>query len=460
MVRDDRLESLIVNKEMAVPSSIEQAIRPEDRYVAAFEMQDGHTLNGSNATVQGLRREAIQAFSMLGIPTRKSEAWKYTSIEKALRHDYKIQGAGAPVPVSKQDIAQFLVPDLDSHVVVLTNGRFNDELSSIGTLPSGVVISGFAQAAEAHPEIVNRHFAQIADFRAEPFTALNTAFTQDGLFIYIPRGVALEKPVQVVRLIHAHEDVMLQPRNLFVAEDGGAVRVIESEHALAGGKTFTNAVTEIYTGRHANVEYYKLEDSGEDATLVDTTQAHQEEDSVCSVYTFTFSGDIVRNNLSFLLNGEHCESHLYGLFLGRGRMHVDNHTLVDHATPNCNSNELYKGILNDESTGVFNGKVFVRRDAQKTNAYQSNKSIVLTDRAKMYAKPELEIYADDVRCSHGATTGQLDPESIFYLRTRGITPQQARAMLLLAFARDVLDNVRIEPLRAALDEAVHARFTG
>lgn len=445
---------------MAVPSSIDQATRPEERFVAAFEMQDGHTLNGSNANVQGLRREAIQAFSMLGLPNRKTEAWKYTNIEKALRHDYKIKGAGAPVPVSRQDLEQFLVPDLDSHVVVLTNGQFNEELSSIGKLPAGVVISGFAQAAEAHPEIVNRHFSKIADFHAEPLVALNTAFTQDGLFIYVPRGVVVEKPVQVVQFVHAHEDVMVQPRNLFVVEDGGVVRVVESEHAIAGGKTFTNAVTEIYTGKHANVEYYKLEDSGEDATLVDTTQAYQEEGSVCSVYTFTLSGDLVRNNLTFLPNAEHCESHLFGLFLGRGKMHVDNHTLVDHAKPNCNSNELYKGILNDDSTGVFNGKVFVRPDAQKTNAYQSNKSIVLTDRAKMYAKPELEIYADDVKCSHGATTGQLDPEALFYLRSRGIPHEQARAMLLLAFARDVLDNVKLEPLRAVLDEAVHSRFTG
>jgi Fe-S cluster assembly protein SufD len=169
---------------------------------------------------------------------------------------------------------------------------------------------------------------------------------------------------------------------------------------------------------------------------------------------------VVRNNLTFLPDAEHCESHLFGLFLGRGQMHVDNHTLVDHAKPNCNSNELYKGILNDDSTGVFNGKVFVRPDAQKTNAYQSNKSIVLTDRAKMYSKPELEIYADDVKCSHGATTGQLDREALFYLRSRGITMEQARAMMLLAFARDVLDNVKLEPLRAVLDEAVHSRFTG
>ncbi|HET6567134.1 MAG TPA: Fe-S cluster assembly protein SufD [Rhodothermales bacterium] len=445
---------------MAAPAAIEQPTRPEDRFVAAFEMQDGHTLNGSNANVQGLRREAIQAFAELGIPTRKAEAWKYTNIEKVLRHDYKLSPAGAPAKVLRQEVERRRIPGLEAHVVVLVNGRFDPDLSDVRSLPKGVLVSGFAQASEAHPDLVNRHFSRYADFRSEALTALNTAFTQDGAFVYVPRGVALDRPVHVVSITDASEDVLVQPRHLFVAEEGAVLAVVQSDHAMDHRKTLVNAVTEVYVGARACVDCYKLQDAGDDASAIDTTQVYQEAGSACSVYTATLSGGVVRNNLNFLPNGEQCESHLYGLCLGHGQMHVDNHTLVDHARPECQSNELYKNILDGYSVGVFNGKVFVRRDAQKINAYQSNKNIVLTDTAKIYAKPELEIYADDVRCSHGATTGQLDPEAVFYLRSRGIPETQARAMMLLAFARDVLDNVKLAPLRQLLDEAVQARFSG
>jgi Fe-S cluster assembly protein SufD len=440
-----------------MPATIHETSRPEDRFVAAFERLEGHTLNGSNARIQGLRKEAIQSFSMLGIPTRKSEAWKYTNIEKALRHDYKIQPA-FKTAVQPFDVERFLIPGLDAYLVVLVNGRYNEELSRTGNLPEGVMISGFARAAETHAQVVDAHFARYADIHTEPLVALNTAFTQDGLFIYVPKGTEVERPVHILNLVQADEDVLLQPRNLVIVEEASSLRLIETLHTAGAAKTLTNAVTELRAGPYARTELYKLQDGGAAASLIDSVQVYQEASSNCSVYTFTFSGNLVRNNLSFLPDAEHCESHLFGLFLGKGQMHVDNHTLVDHAMPNCFSNELYKGVLDDESTGVFNGKVYVRRDAQKTNAYQSNKAIVLTESAKMYSKPELEIYADDVKCSHGATTGQLDPEAVFYLRSRGLSEPHARAMLLLAFARDVLENVKLEPLREYLDEAVHSRF--
>ncbi len=217
-------------------------------------------------------------------------------------------------------------------------------------------------------------------------------------------------------------------------------------------------MTEVFVGAHAHVDRYEIQDESARTSIVNKVRAYQQTGSVFRNSTFTFSGEVIRNNVEILPDAEHCETHLYGLFLGDGVMHVDNHTLVDHARPNCFSNELYKGILDDKATGVFNGKVLVRLDAQQTNAYQSNKSILLTDTARMYSKPELEIYADDVKCSHGATTGQLDEDALFYLRSRGLTEKRARAILLTAFARDVLNNVVIEPLRVYLDTLVTARF--
>lgn len=445
---------------MAAPTAIDQPTRLEDRFVAAFEMQNGHTLNGNNANVQGLRREAIQAFAALGFPTRKAELWKYTNIEKVLRHDYRLLSGGTDARAPLQNVKRYRIPGLEAHVIVLVNGHYDPDLSSVGTLPEGVLLSGFARASSAHPDLINRHFGRYADFRIDALAALNTAFTQDGAFVYVPRGVKLEKPVHVISITDTDDDVLVQPRHLFVAEEGTALSIIQSDHVVGQSKTFVNAVTEIYVGARANVDCYKLQDAGDDASGVDTTQIYQEEESICSTYTATLSGGVVRNTLRFLPDAEGCESHLYGLSLAHGHMHVDNHTLVDHAKPNCESNEMYKSILDENATGVFNGKVFVRPDAQKTNAYQSNKSIVLKDTAKMYTKPELEIYADDVRCSHGATTGQLDAEAIFYLRSRGISESQARAMMMLAFARDVLDNIKLTPLREMLDEAVHSRFAG
>lgn len=437
---------------------VELSTSPEDQFVSTFQMMEGHTLNGSNATIQGIRKDAIEHFRTLGIPDRKNEAWKYTNIEKVLRHSFKLQPPAKQVKCSLQDIEPFLVPGLDAHLVVLVNGRFDENLSSIGTLPDGVIVSGFAHASETYEEIVNRHYAKYADYRSEPFTALNTAFTRDGVFVYVPRNRVVDRPIHILSVISTDEDLLIQPRMLFVIEDNAQVRIIESGHSLTHTRTLTNSVTEIFVGESAFVDHYKIQREGDEAVQINNLQVYQEANSFMTTDTITLGGGLVRNNLNFLPNAEHCETHLYGLFLGKGNMHVDTHTLVDHARPNCVSDETYKGILDDSSTGVFNGKVYVRPDAQQTNAYQSNRSILLTDTAHMYSKPELEIYADDVRCSHGATTGQLDREAVFYLRSRGITEQQAIALLLLAFARDVLEHVNIEPLRENLDTLIKNQF--
>lgn len=429
----------------------------EERFRSAFAMHEGHTLNGSNAALHGLRRRAMDAFAELGFPNRKAEAWKYTNLDRHLRTDYNLYLTPKAGTITAEDVDAAAIPGLDAYRLVLINGRFAPHLSDLSALPKGVVITSFANATEKHADLVNPHLGRYAKTN-EAYTALNTAFAQDGYFMYVPKNVQVERPLLVVNLVDVTEDTFLQPRNLIVAEHGSGLKIVEQRVRRGTANVFSNIVSEAFVGVNAHVDHYVIQDEGEGATQVYTFHVYQERDSVFSTNTTTLSGDVVRNNLTLVPDAENCESHMLGLFLCNGTMHVDNHTLVDHTQPNCFSNELYKGILADRATGVFNGKVFVRPDAQKINAYQTNQSILLSDTAHMYSKPELEIYADDVKCSHGATTGQLDPEAIFYLRTRGITERRARALLLLAFARDVLDDVKIDAVRDYLDARIGERF--
>ena len=439
-----------------MPAVINKQTRLEDRFIAAFN--HSVSLNGADAGLQRLRKEAIECFAALGFPARKAEAWKYTNIGKILKRPYALPLGPADADVARGDVEPFLIADLDAHLAVLVNGRFSAALSSLKDLPEGMVVTGLAHARDTHTDLVEAHFARYADYKDEAFTALNTAFAHDGLFVYVPRHRVVEKPVLVINFVTAGEEAFVQPRHLVVVEENAQVKLIQRRASQTETKTFVNVVTEVFVGAHAHVDRYEIQDDPAHTSVVNNVRVYQQTGSVYRNSTFTFSGEIIRNNVTILPDAEHCETHLYGLFLSNGVMHVDNHTLVDHARPHCFSNELYKGILDDRSTGVFNGKVLVRRDAQQTNAYQSNKSILLTDTARMYSKPELEIYADDVKCSHGATTGQLDDDALFYLRSRGLTEKRARAILLTAFARDVLDNVKIAPLRAYLDTLVTARF--
>lgn len=441
-----------------MPTVLDSSVRPEDRFISAFEVNKGETLNGTNASIARQRETAIERFADLGIPTNQLEAWKYTNIAKVLDRPYALHLAPDTPPVVHDDLAPFWIDDLDAHRIVLVNGRYDEALSDVGTLPEGVVVSGLNAAGKSHPDLVEAHYGAHAEFDTNALTALNTAFVQDGYFVYVPSGTVVETPIFVLQVNTSDEDLFVQPRNLVVVEDGAMARIIESQHTLGAMRTFTNAVSEMALGEKGNLDHYLIQHEGDHASRVQTTYAYHEAGSVFSTNTVTLSGDVVRNNLTITPDGPHCESNLFGLFLGKGDMHVDNNTLVDHVQPDCLSNELYKGVLNDQSTGVFNGKVFVHRDAQRINAYQSNKSIVLTDEAQIYSKPELEIYADDVQCSHGATSGQLDEEGLFYLRSRGLSEERARILMLRGFVRDVIDEVKIEALHDHLDALVADRF--
>ena len=417
-------------------------------------------LNGAASTpINNIRKEARDYFETLGFPDRKAEEWKYTRANSITKYDFSQSFSKEESDISEIDVEKLLVPDLETNTIVLINGRYSNELSKIISDPKEVFVCGFSEAQKSHPQIFNNHFAKYADYKIDGFTALNTAFANNGVFIYVPKDVELKVPLLLINIIDSKTPNLLsQQRNLIVAEKGSRISIIDSYETIGNNYNFLNTVTEISADEKSNVHYYKIQNDGNKNIHVGTTQVHQEKDSHFNSVTLSWGGNIIRNNLNSLLNGTGCECHMYGAFVLSGEQHVDNHTLVDHSVPNCFSNELYKGILDDTSTGVFNGKVMVRKDAQKTNAYQSNKNILLTDTATINTKPQLEIFADDVKCSHGATTGQLNKEELFYLRTRGIGEDEAMAMLLYAFASEVIQTIEISPLRNILFDKLNEKL--
>ncbi len=436
----------------------DNALAPLDAFAQAFEALDGHALNGTNSRLQRRRHASIAQVQALGLPTRRSEDWKYTRIERALDHPFALAAGPWNGTLDAADLDAARVPGLDAHTVVLVNGSFQEGHSRLGALPEGVIVMGLRTALAEHADLVDAHLDTYTRGDSEVFTALNTAFLTDGLFVYVPKGAALEKPIHLIHVFDAPRDVLVQPRVLVVAEENAQVTVVETARVRGKGRVFVNHVAEFSVGVRAHARHYRVQDEGPQTIEVTTLDAYQRRESTFSTTVATLSGDVVRNNVRILPDAEHCESHMQGLFLADGTMHVDNATFMDHAQPNCESKELYKGVLWDQAKGVFYGKVLVRPDAQKTNAYQSSRSIILGDDAEMYSKPELEIYADDVQCSHGAATGKLDPDALFYLRARGLDLNQARALMLLAFARDVTDTITLPALHDWLDEKLQMRF--
>jgi Fe-S cluster assembly protein SufD len=403
-----------------------------------------------------LREEAFRRFTNAGFPTTRDEEWKYTNIAPIAAGNF--MPAGNATTLDLAAIEPFLIAGNDVHRFVFVNGLFNASLSDSKSLPSGV-IAGALSAHANHPA-VKQHLGKSVGVTSGAMVDLNTAFIAEGAFVYVPAFCKVEHPIHFLFINDATgAPTFVAPRNLFVAEEKANVQVIESFHSL--GQThngFTNAVTEVVTQPGAILDLTKVQLEGTSAYHIGFTAACQHRESEFHITTLTLDGAIVRNNLNILLSGEHCTAYLYGLYLLNGTQVVDNHSLVDHAVPNCQSNELYKGLIDEKAQGVFNGKVLVRKDAQKTNAYQSNKNILLSDDAIMNTKPQLEIFADDVKCSHGTTTGQLDEEALFYLRSRGIGEENAKAFLNIAFAADVIQKIAFEPLRDRLMEMMEKKL--
>ncbi len=433
-----------------------EKIGADERLIQGFSKNKAQ-LPGSKR-IASLREQAILDFQKLGLPGRKSEEYKYSNVQPLFKEEASLVNTNLPA-ANGFSIEQFQLPGLKENTAVLVNGVFSPAHSSLNKLPKGVIVCSLKEAFSKNEKLVEQHYSKYAQSGTDAFLALSTSFAGDGVFVYVPDNTIAEQAIHIISVVTGSTPSLIFPRNLFIIGKNSGVQIVESfaAHALSA-KSICIAVTEVFVDENAKAQYYKLQEDSGSASLISATHARQERNSHFDTNTVTLSGEWIRNNLEIALEGENCETHLNGLFLTEGKQHVDNHTLVDHRKPHCQSNQLYKGILGDKSTGVFNGKIFVRPDAQKTNAYQSSRNILLSDDASINTKPQLEIYADDVKCSHGSTTGQLNEDAMFYLRSRGLSTDSARNLLLSAFANDVLETVRIKELKDHLDELVRKRL--
>ncbi len=417
-------------------------------YISNFESLE-KSLNGeAKSWVHQLRQDALNKFDELGFPTTRNEEWKYTNVTPIAQENFKHVLKPDLNAVTSNDVKRFEYPGLDTHLLVFVDGHFAGQLSSVRDLPDGVKAGSLADALRSDAAPLQQHLGKYAPYQDDAFTALSTAFIIDGAYIYLPQNALVEKPIHLLFLSSSHDEPFVSyPRNLIVAGKHSKATVIETYAGLNNNRYFTNNVTEAFVDENAYVEHYKIQEESSEAYHVSTTQVYQKANSNFVSNAVTFGGLIVRNNPRAILDAEGLESTLNGLYLGTGKQLIDNHTTIDHAKPHCNSHELYKGVLDGNARGVFNGKIFVRLDAQKTDAKQTNQALLLSDDASIDTKPQLEIFADDVKCTHGATIGQLDEDAMFYLQTRGIEKEMARNILTYAFASDVINHMNIKELR-------------
>ena len=434
-------------------NTLAEAATEKDVYLSEFNRLEKELARRGRPGVQRLRRAAIARFDELGFPTPRNEDWKFTNLAPLTKVPFRPAQPVGPRPKATQ-LTHILGMEAVCRLVFV-DGYFAPELSAISGLPSGVIVGSLAAALDESSETVEAHLGRHARFEEHAFAALNTAFFRDGAFISAPKGKIVETPIHLVYIATAPaEPTVAYPRNLIIAGDNSRLPVVESYAGLADDVTFTNVVTEFVLGDGAAVDHCKVQQESVSAFHVATMQVHLGRASNFASCYVGLGGGLVRNEARALFTGEGAECTLDGLYQLDGRQHMDNHTVIDHTVPHCASHELYRGVLDGQSRGVFNGKIFVREDAQKTDAKQTNKTLLLSEDAVINTKPQLEIYADDVKCTHGATVGQLDDEAIFYLRARGIGLEDARGLLTYAFANDVVGRVRVESVRRRLEQAL------
>lgn len=408
---------------------------------------------GPKDSIQKLRNQALKTFEAKGFPSKKLEAWKYTSLNSLIQDDYLLFPKSEKA-VALNEIKHVFLYEVDTYKVVFIDGIHSPFLSDTTHDGLDVCLLSAALSKPKYSELIKKYFGSVAD-KEESMTALNTSYAREGAYIFIPPSVVAEKPIEIIHLSTGDQGpVWLQPRNLIVVDTNAQVQIVERHQSLLEHQVVTNSVTELIAHQEALVDYYKIQNDLDSASLIDNTYIAQDENSHVSVHTFSFGGKITRNNLNFYQRGEHINSTLKGITLLQGKQHVDHNTLVHHAQPNCESHQDYKGIFSDRSIGVFNGKILVDKIAQRTNAFQQNNNVILNDKAKVNTKPQLEIFADDVRCSHGCTIGQLDEEALFYLRSRGIPKKEAKGLMTYAFANNVLQSVQIPTLKKRINKLI------
>lgn len=428
-------------------------------YVQEFGVRNGTATAEGPDWLEPVRRAAIDRFAATGFPTARDEEWRFTPVGPIAQGTWR-QASGAVRGVTRDQLAPFIFGHPEWTTLVFVDGGYAEALSSVGTLPPGVRVGSLAEALRANGAMLEKHLARHAPIDASPFTALSTAFMRDGGFLHVPANTDLTRPVHLVFVSTAKAGgSVAHPRNLIVVDRGARASVIESYVTLAPGSTYwTNAVTEVVAGANSWLEHTRIQRESEQAFHVGLTHVEQQRDSHYRSFSMSMGGALARHNLHVRLEGENVETLMYGLYVTHGEQVADNHTAIYHDEPNCRSWEVYKGILDDRSRAVFNGKVFVKPEAQKTDAKQTNRNLLLSDTAKVNTKPQLEIFADDVKCTHGATVGRLDDVALFYARSRGIPAAEAQRLLTYAFAAEVIEEVALEPVRDELERLVRGRL--
>ena len=435
-------------------------MNPEKQYIDLYaecrSLIDEHSAPLLNA----LREQAFADFQRLGFPTQKVERYKYTDVPTAFAPDYGLNLRHLDIPVNPYEVFRCDVPNLSTSLYFMLNDRFYDKALPKAGLPEGVKVMSLAEAATKHPDLVAPYYGKLARSGKDGLNALNTMLAQDGLFIHVPKGVAVERPLQVINILRADVNLMVNRRVLIVVEERAEVKLLFCDHAIDDRDFLTTQVCEVYVGEGAHLELYELEETHTRNHRFANMYVDLQRNSVATVDSITLHNGQTRNRTDVTLSGEGAEINMYGCVIADKQQHVDNNTLIDHRVPGCRSTELYKYVLDGEAVGAFAGRVLVREDAQRTVSHETNANLCATKTARMYTQPMLEIYADDVKCSHGSTVGQLNEQALFYMRQRGISEDEARLLLKFAFAGEVLDSIGMMPLRDRLHHLVEKRFRG
>ena len=406
--------------------------------------------------VHSIRSKAIKKFESEGFPTKKLEGWKYTSLKRTLKYDYKLFPSQKDI-IDFKDIQDYLINDIESYKIVFVNGKYYSNLSETTHEGMDICILSSALTQSKYDLVIENYFDKIS--KKDGITSLNTAFSREGAYIHIPKNIQVDKPIQILHFSTGeNESLMFQPRNLIVVDENSQVEIIERYQSITNNNVLVNSVSEIYVNKKSNVKHYKIQNDKKSSSLIDNTFVSQEHSSSYNLHTFSFGGDLTRNNLNIFQNDQRIESTINGITIIDDEQHVDHNTLIHHKEPNCTSHQDYKGIYGGRSVGVFNGRVLVEKEAQKTNAFQANNNVLISDKASINTKPQLEIFADDVRCSHGCTIGQLDNNALFYLRSRGIPEKEATALMMFGFANKVLTSVQNQEIKSMINKIIASKL--
>ncbi len=433
----------------------------EQQYIDLYKQYHEQIKQHSASVMNVSRNASFGLFEQLGFPTSKLENYKYTDLKEPLSGEYGLNLNRLKIPVNPYEVFKCDVPGIHSYLYFVVNDGFypvNDTRNE--TLPKGVIIGSLSKMAESHPELIENYYGKLSNTKKDGLVAFNGAFAQDGFFMYVPKNVQLDRPVQLINIMRSDVDFMANSHNLIILGEGAKAQLLVCDHTVDDVRFFSNRVTEVFVGENATYEHYKLENTHTKTTNLSTLLIDQQASSNVLGNIITLHNGVTRNTIEIDIDGENCETLLCGMVIADKKQQVDNFTSIIHNQPNSNSRELFKYVLDDSSKGGFTGKLYVARDAQKTSAFQTNRNILLNKSAKMRTKPQLEIYADDVKCSHGATIGQLDETAKFYMQSRGIPEKEARLLLMYAFTGDVIENIRIDALQDRIKLLVEKRLRG